>query len=136
MLLIKSGERWQYAILPLVPEVSTTAGADFSMGTTGWVNSGGVLFDHRSATDGSLASYYEIDSLDPCNGHSDGRYQYHYHLTPECIEGAADNSSCLELGYMDDGFPVYGQCSTFRLVNQVFHGKRIINISKNVKSIV
>jgi len=106
-------ERWQYAILPLTPEVSTTAGADFSMGTTGWVNSGGVLFDHRSDTDGSLASYYEIDSLDPCNGHSDGRYQYHYHLTPECIEGAADNSSCLQLGYMDDGFPVYGQCSTF-----------------------
>merc|ERR1712027_3223 len=79
-------ERWQYAILPLTPEVSTTAGADFSMGTTGWVNSGGVLFDHRSATDGSLASYYEIDSLDPCNGHSDGRYQYDYYYDQDAYD--------------------------------------------------
>ena len=104
--------------------MATTAGADFNMGTTGWVSSGGVLFDHRSAPDGSLAYYYEIDSMDPCLGHSNEFYQYHYHFTPQCIEGAADNSSCLQLGYMDDGFPVYGQCSTFRLVHQDFHWNR------------
>ena len=114
MLLSKLGERWQYAILPLEPEWAATAGAAFNMGTTGWINSGGVLFDHRSNTDGSLAAYYEIDSLDPCWGHSNQEHQYHYHLTPECIDGAADNSTCLHLGYMDDGFPVYGQCGTYR----------------------
>ena len=132
MFLFKPGERWQYALLPLVPEVATTAGVDFNMGTTGWVSSGGVLFDHRSAPDGSLAYYYEIDSMDPCLGHSNEVYQYHYHFTPECIEGAANNSSCLQLGYMDDGFPVYGQCSTFRLVHQFFSGKKIINISNSL----
>ena len=83
------------------------------MGTTGWVNSGGVFFDHRSAPDGSLAAYYEINSLDPCFGHSDPEQQYHYHLTPTCIHGASDSSSCSQLGYMDDGFPIYGQCSTY-----------------------
>ena len=52
--------------------------------------------------------------------HSNDASQYHYHLTPECIDGAADNSTCLHLGYMDDGFPVYGQCSTYRVVKQAF----------------
>ena len=64
--------------------------------------------------------YYEVDSLDPCWGHSNEASQYHYHLTPDCIGGAADNSSCLQLGYMDDGFPVYGQCGTYREVQQAF----------------
>ena len=106
--------------MPLEPEVGATAGADFNMGTTGWISSGGVLFDHRANPDGSLAAYYEVDSLDPCWGHSNDASQYHYHLTPDCIDGAADNSSCLQLGYMDDGFPVYGQCGMYREVQQAF----------------
>ena len=39
--------------------------------------------------------------------------QYHYHLTPVCIEDANDTSVCLELGYMDDGFPLYGECGDY-----------------------
>ena len=61
----------------------------------------------------SAACIDEIDALDPCNGHSNPALQYHYHLTPECIDGAADGSACLLLGYMDDGFQVFGQCGSY-----------------------
>ena len=95
MLLSKSGERWQYAILPLEPEVAATAGAAFNMGTTGWASSGGVLFDHRSAPDGSLAYYYEIDSMDPCLGHSDDRYQARNLIQPADIGWPTGNGKKL-----------------------------------------
>ena len=49
------------------------------MGTTGYVMSGGTVYDPRSSPTGDLASYYEWDSLDPSYGHSDNSYQYHYH---------------------------------------------------------
>ena len=114
LLIFPEGERWQYAILPLEPEIDeNTAGAPFNLGTTGWITSGAVLFDHRSTPDGNLAAYYEIETLDSCYGHSDPFLQYHYHLTPECIDGAADGSACLLLGYMDDGFQVFGQCGSY-----------------------
>ena len=45
----------------------------------GYVESGGVIFNHLSAPDGSLAIYNEIDSLDSCFGHSNDVGQYHYH---------------------------------------------------------
>ena len=49
------------------------------MGATGFISSGGVTYDHRSSSQGDLASYYEWDSLDPYFGHSDQAPQYHYH---------------------------------------------------------
>ena len=63
--------------------------------------------------DGSLAAINEVDALDPCNGHSNPELQYHYHLTPICIDGANDTSICLAMGYMDDGFPLYGECEDY-----------------------
>merc|ERR1719483_1271557 len=54
-------ERWQYAAMPLVWSAS---GNDFmAMGVIGYVKSGGTIYDHRSNPDGSLAVYYEWDSL-------------------------------------------------------------------------
>ena len=52
-----------------------------TMGCTGYVFSGGCLYDHRSGDgeDAPLAIYYEKDSLDPYFGHSDKFSQYHYH---------------------------------------------------------
>ena len=51
------------------------------MGVTGYVFSGGSVYDHRSGDDDDapLAIYWEGDSLDPYNGHSDADSQYHYH---------------------------------------------------------
>ena len=73
------GERWQYTKMPL--EWSDSGSITESMGTIGYVFSGGVIYDHRStnADDATLAIYFEGDTLDPYNGHSDGNKQYHYH---------------------------------------------------------
>ena len=50
-----------------------------TMGTTGFVMSGAVLFDHRSSERGALAACNEWQSLDPSYGHSDPNGGYHYH---------------------------------------------------------
>ena len=52
---------------------------DSQLGTVGYVESGGVIFNHLSNVDGSLAIYNEIDTLDTCYGHSNPESQYHYH---------------------------------------------------------
>ena len=73
-----TGSRWQYAVLPLNP-TKNSSWAESGMGTVGFVDSGGVIFNHLSETDGSLAIYYEADTLDSCYGHSNTVEQYHYH---------------------------------------------------------
>ena len=71
------GELWQYV---KVPVTWTDSGSDSqTLGVTGYVMSGGTVYDHRSSPFGDLASYYEWDSLDPSFGHSDQNKQYHYH---------------------------------------------------------
>ena len=72
-----TGSKWQYAVLPLNPtkdvfEVS-------ALGTTGFVETGGVIYNHLAGRDGELAVFYELDTLDNCYGHSDKQKQYHYH---------------------------------------------------------
>lgn len=49
------------------------------MGPIAFFTSGAVLYNPLSSSDGSLASYYEWDTLDPCYGHSSVDKQYHYH---------------------------------------------------------
>jgi len=101
-------ERWQYAAMPLEWSAS---GNDFMlMGVSGYVKSGATIYDHRSNPDGSLAVYYEWDSLDPYHGHSSPDGQYHYHATPEGWSSAADPSACEHIGYMLDGAKLYGYC--------------------------
>ncbi len=68
----KRCERWQYAVLPTHPTLSgVEVPTPTPMGTTGWAVSGAHIFDHRSRPDGSLAIYYELQTLDSCLGHSD-----------------------------------------------------------------
>lgn len=102
--------RWQYAVVPLNPQKASSYRAS-GMGSVGWVETGGVVYNHLSSPDGSLAAYYELDSLDVCGGHSDPSSQYHYHLVPYCWQNAADANACQHLGYMLDGYPVYGKCN-------------------------
>ena len=87
-----SGERWQYAVLPLNPVKSTTTdwssyenypyytGSNNGMGVYGYAISGGTFFDTRSAAGGATALDNELERLDTCLGHSAPTiYQYHYH---------------------------------------------------------
>ena len=79
LVLHFTGERWQYAVVPLNPTKASSY-RESNLGTVGWVESGGVIYNHLSNPDGSLAAYYEIDTLDVCGGHSSQNTQYHYHL--------------------------------------------------------
>ena len=81
-----SGERWQYSVVPLSPEKSTTTDWSdpdnypyYGMGAYGYATSGGTFFDTRSSIDGETAWDNEIDTLDTCMGHSNNALQYHYH---------------------------------------------------------
>jgi len=120
-------ERWQYAVVPLNPVKSTTTdwssyenypyytGSNNGMGVYGYAISGGTFFDTRSAAGGATALDNELERLDTCLGHSAPTiYQYHYHATPLCLPDdtwlASDPDECLFIGYMLDGFPIYGKC--------------------------
>lgn len=104
-------EIWQYAKLPLT--WSNSGSIYTTLGTTGYVMSGGVTFDHRSSPFGDLASCNEWASLDPSHGHSAPGGQYHYHAVPTDYSSAADASACEHIGYMRDGGKLYGLCEGY-----------------------
>ena len=72
------GVRYQYFAAPATPTKSSSPSTS-SMGAIAFMTTGTVLYNPLSSTDGSLASYYEWDTLDPCYGHSSVDKQYHYH---------------------------------------------------------
>ena len=72
------GVRYQYFAAPATPTKSSSP-AITSMGSIGFMTSGATLYNPLSGPDGSLASYYEWSTLDPCYGHSSVDKQYHYH---------------------------------------------------------
>lgn len=73
------GERWQFVKVPSKWEDSGSISTQ--MGVTGYIFSGGTAYDHRAGDqdDAPLAIFFEGESLDPYNGHSDQNSQYHYH---------------------------------------------------------
>jgi len=107
-------ERYQYVQLPLTPTKASSTAAT-SLGTVGLAVTGGAFFNHLSNPDGSLAMPNEGASLDSCFGHSAPGGSYHYHANINCTSagaatGANDPEKCVQIGYMADGYPVYGFC--------------------------
>jgi len=72
------GVRYQYFAAPATPTKATTY-ATTSLNAIAYINTGVPLYNPLSNYDGSLASYNEWTSLDPCYGHSSPDSQYHYH---------------------------------------------------------
>jgi len=107
-------EKWAFMSVPMdVGKASSYSSTD--MGTTGLAVTGGHFYNVLSSTDGSLAAYNEIESLDSCFGHSETTGDYHYHANINCTEagaatGANDPDQCVLIGYMRDGVPIYGFC--------------------------
>jgi len=100
--------RYQYFAAPATPTKSTSFGTT-SLGAIAYINTGTVLYNPLSSTDGSLASYYEWTTLDPCYGHSSPDSQYHYHaVSGSCITNSTTPSARQLIGYATDGYPVYG----------------------------
>ena len=66
-----------------------------------------------------LDSHAPTWSYDSCNGHSDTKHQYHYHIPPACLDGAGPSdstwwinetdSTVLRYDSMPDQFPQQGQ---------------------------
>lgn len=94
----------------LLPKTATR-GASFQkhgMGPVGIAKSGAFFYNHQSAEQScNVAAISEKASFDTCDGHPDPGCRYHYHKAPVCIPGFND---CELMGYMVDGFPVYGKC--------------------------
>ena len=99
--------------VPLSPEKGSSA-EDSEMGVTGLAVTGGTFYNYLSTPGGDVALYNEGSSLDSCMGHSSQDGQYHYHANILCdlgsAAGASEADTCLLIGYMRDGVPVYGAC--------------------------
>ena len=62
---------------------------------------------------GTSAPRVEGDTFDACGGHSSSATEasYHYHVPPVCLLhqlGAAEGAPSPQVGWMLDGFPIYG----------------------------
>ena len=78
MIILPKGVRYQYMVVPYTPSKQLNVTTS-PMGVMAITTSGAPIYNPLSSSDGSLASYYEWTTLDPCYGHSDASYQYHYH---------------------------------------------------------
>lgn len=107
--------------IPLNPEVAANHSAT-PMGPIG-ISLNGVPFFNQYAAGGSpLAG--EINSFDQYYGHPQQQGQYHYHAEPYYLTATKGKSSLL--GFLLDGFPVYGPQENGQVVTNAqldtYHG--------------
>ncbi len=89
--------------IPLTPAVDA-AHATTPMGPMG-IALNGIPFYNQYAGGGDLISH-EIVSFDQYRGHPDPSGEYHYHVEPEYLTAKYGREALL--GFLLDGFPVYG----------------------------
>jgi len=89
--------------IPLNPAAATNHSAT-PLGPIG-VSLNGVPFYNQYAGPGQLLGN-EINSFDQYNGHPQQQGQYHYHVEPLWL--TAQKGKSVLLGFLLDGFPVYG----------------------------
>lgn len=107
--------------IPLNPTMASTHSATPG-GPMGVAINGVPFFNQYAAGNQPLTS--EIVSFDQYNGHPQQDGQYHYHLEPYYIT-AIKGSDAL-LGFLLDGFPVYGPMENGNLITDAeldaYHG--------------
>lgn len=99
--------------IPLNPKAATTH-ASTPLGPIGIAVNGVPIFNQYNGQNRPLTA--EINSFDQYNGHPQQTGQYHYHVEPLGI--TQKNGSSALIGFLLDGFPVYGP---------IENGKRITN---------
>ncbi|MES2779781.1 MAG: YHYH protein, partial [Bacteroidota bacterium] len=91
-------------------------------GPIGVAINGIPLFNQYAAMGAPLTS--EIISFDQYGGHPQQQGQYHYHIEPYYI--TAQKSKAVLLGFLLDGFPVYGPLEDGKTLTSadldVYHG--------------
>ncbi|TAF66124.1 MAG: YHYH protein [Cytophagales bacterium] len=108
--------------IPKNPKAATTNQAT-SLGAIG-VSLNGVPFYNQYAGPNNQALTSEINSFDQYNGHPQQQGAYHYHFEPLSITSAKGKEALI--GFLLDGFPVYGPRENGALVQEssldAFHG--------------
>jgi hypothetical protein len=99
--------------IPLNPKAAATH-ASTPLGPIGIAVNGVPIFNQYNGQNRPLT--VEINSFDQYNGHPQQTGQYHYHVEPLGI--TQKNGSSALIGFLLDGFPVYGP---------IENGKRITN---------
>ena len=99
--------------IPLNPSKAATPAAT-PLGPIGVSLAGVALFNQYNGQNRPLSA--EIDSFDQYNGHPSPTSEYHYHVEPTFLTRSVGSSAIL--GFLLDGFPVYGP---------VENGKRLTN---------
>lgn len=93
----------------------TTSSKSTSLGVVGLWKDGVYIYNANDATSyNSLGVWFqnafafEGTSFDSCNGHPDGMSRYHTHVNPVCLYTSSSSSHSPLLGFMLDGYPIYG----------------------------
>jgi YHYH protein len=89
--------------IPVNPQVAS-AHQNTSLGPFGIALNGVVLFNQFAGGNQPLAG--EINSFDQYNGHPQQTGVYHYHVEPLYLTAKSSKASLI--GFLLDGFPVYG----------------------------
>ena len=107
--------------IPLNPSVASTHAATPG-GPIGVSLNGVPFFNQYAAMNAPLTN--EINTFDQYNGHPQQQGQYHYHIEPVYL--TATKGSAALLGFLLDGFPVYGPMENAAPVTNamldVYHG--------------
>ncbi|MBX3430261.1 MAG: YHYH protein [Hyphomonadaceae bacterium] len=87
--------------IPAAP-VRAASPSCLPMGMIGFTLTGVAIYNALDAA-GRDAAAHEVQDL--CDGHPQGRGQYHYHSASPCLPGAGDNAV---VGWALDGYPILG----------------------------
>lgn len=87
--------------IPQTPQRATEPGC-LSMGMIGFSTTG-VAFYNALDDAGNDAAAHEVQDI--CNGHPQGKGQYHYHNSSPCLPGAEVDEV---VGWALDGYPILG----------------------------
>lgn len=88
--------------IPRVPARAAQPGC-LPMGMIGYTTTGVALYNALDAA-GRDAAAHEVQDL--CDGHPQGKGQYHYHSASPCLPGANAN---VAVGWALDGYPILGK---------------------------
>jgi len=92
-------------VIPRYPEALEEGNEPTSIGPIGVALNGVVLFSQFNG-EGDLLDDVEFNNMDQWNGHPSPRLAYHYHIEPAWL--TQNKGSDALLGFLLDGFPVYG----------------------------
>ncbi|MFT5512170.1 MAG: hypothetical protein ACI8SE_000567, partial [Bacteroidia bacterium] len=109
--------------IPMNPVEVESGNQSTSLGPMGVALNGVALYNQYAGPNNQPLTD-EINSFDQYNGHPQQQGNYHYHIEPTYLTAAKGKN--VLLGFLLDGFPVYGPMEDGVLVSEsdldIFHG--------------